>query len=82
VVLEIVVSGGELAWARPIAVEVLLAEGPKIPAKVLADGTTRDGTYPEGLTVRVVLELSMDAESIQSVGLYLGVERIDVVVGG
>ena len=82
VVLEIVVSGGDLAWTLPIAAVALLAEGPEVPAKALADGTTRDGTYAEGLTIRVVLELSMDAESILEVGLYLGIDRIDVAVQG
>ncbi|HYV48235.1 MAG TPA: VIT domain-containing protein [Myxococcaceae bacterium] len=82
VVLEIVVSGGPLAWTRPIAAVALLAEGPEIPAKALVDGTTRDGTHPEGVTVRVVLELSMEAGSILEVGLYLGIDRIDVVVQG
>lgn len=82
VVLEIVVSGGELAWRRPDVAVAFRAGDTEVPAKVLADGTTRDGTYAEGLTVRVVLELSSDAGSIAAVGLYFGAERIDVVVQG
>jgi Ca-activated chloride channel homolog len=94
-VLEITVSGGPLVWTRPTAVVAFRGDHEEVPAKVL-DGTTRDGTYGEGLTVRVVLELSEDAEgprlqvpsrwygkqAIPSVSLYFGAERIDVTVNG
>ena len=81
-VLEILVSGGELAWTKPVGAAVVARDGGSVPAQARAEGTTADGTYPEGVWLRVVLELSSDAEHPVEVTLTAGGEPLVVAIEG
>ncbi|HEY8206249.1 MAG TPA: VIT domain-containing protein [Myxococcaceae bacterium] len=82
VVLEVLVGGGSLDWARPEAAVAIGRDGVPVPAKVEAEGTTRDGTHPQGVWIRVVLELSSDAGDIALVNLDPSGEGLLVVISG
>jgi Ca-activated chloride channel family protein len=81
-VLEILVGGGSLDWKRPEAAVAIQRDGTSVPAKVEVEGSTRDGTYPQGTWIRVVLELSSDAGDIATVSLDPTGESITVVISG
>jgi Ca-activated chloride channel family protein len=81
-VLEVLIGGGGLSWKLPVSVEVRLRDGSAAPAAVKAEGSTRDGAYPDGVWVRVVVELSFEGGDPAEVWMVVGGEPVVVVVQG
>jgi len=82
-VLEILVGGGELAWKQLGGVAAVARDGRLVPAQIRAEGTTHDGAYPEGVWIRVVLELLSDEEQpLIEVTLSAGGEALTVAIQG
>ncbi|HVE82954.1 MAG TPA: hypothetical protein VND93_08915 [Myxococcales bacterium] len=74
------VGPGGLAWVPPTSGIVLGREVRPTPCQVKAEGTTREGQYPEGVWIRVVIELSAEVEHPTQVMLYPAGQTMLVVL--